>query len=79
MFFRFHTRDGREDRHGGLADRHHVEVGTEGLEHRDAVVDIVIEVEPPSRERDLLGVGPISDEHLMAVEEGGDRSRSSVA
>ena len=67
-----HLSNGCQNRHGGLADGHHIEVGTKGLEHRNTVVDVVVEIEPPCRERDLLGISPVSDEDLMSVQEGRD-------
>ena len=40
-----HQRDGGEHRHRGLADRHHMRVRAEVVEHLDHVVDVVVEIE----------------------------------
>jgi hypothetical protein len=41
----FHHRDGGQDRNRRLADREHMGVGTKRMQHRDHVVDIIVEIE----------------------------------
>jgi hypothetical protein len=74
MILGFHQGDGGEHRHGRLADRHYVQIRSERLEYRDAVIDIIGEIECAVRERHVLGIAPVGDEHLMAVEEGCHRA-----
>ena len=74
MVQRFHPGDGGEDRNRGLADGRDMEIRPERREHGDAVIDVIVEVEAPVRERHLLGIGPVGDEHLMGLEEGRDRA-----
>lgn len=74
VFLGFHTSNGSHSRYRGLAYRRNMEIRTERLEHRDTAVDVIVEVEAPCCEGHHLVVGPVSDEHLMCVEEGHRRA-----
>ena len=69
---RLHQRHRRQHRHGGLAHRHHVQVGPERPEHLHDVVDVIIEIEAPGRDRHHAGVGPVGDEDLVVRQESLD-------
>ena len=58
---RLHAGDRRHHRHRRLAHRQHMHVAVQEVQHRDHVVDIVVEVEPAFGERHHAGVGPIGD------------------
>ena len=62
IVLRLHARDCGEHRHGRLAHRHDVQVRPERAEHRDQVVDVVVEIEAAGRQRHHAGVGPIGDD-----------------
>ena len=46
-----HQRDRGKHRHRRLANGDHVDVAAERMQHRDHVVDIVVEIEPAFRQR----------------------------
>jgi hypothetical protein len=56
-----HQRNGGEHRYGGLADRHHMRIGAQELQHFDDVIDIVVEIEAAIAQRDLAGIDPVGD------------------
>ena len=56
-----HQRDGGQHRHRGLADRDHMHVAAEHVQHGDDVVDVVVEIEAAFRHRHRAGVAPIGD------------------
>ena len=59
-----HQRDGGKHRHRGLAHRHHMGVSTQMLEHRDDIIDIVVEIEAALVQWDLTGIDPIGDIYI---------------
>ncbi len=58
---RLHQRHGGEHRHRRLADRHHMRIRAELVEHVDDVVDIVVEIELAFADRHHARVGPVGD------------------
>ncbi len=76
---RVHDRGGRERGDRRLAHRHHVRALAVGLradvlEEFDQVIDIVVQIELPIRQRDQLGVCPVGDVDLAAFEHPLDRA-----
>ncbi len=69
-----HHGDCRQHRHGGLTDRHHVRLSAQPVQHRDDVVDIVVEIETAVRQRHLTGVDPVGDVDLMGRQENFHRT-----
>ena len=61
---RLHQRDGRHDRNAGLTDAHDVHVAPECLDHRDNIVDVIVEREGSRAKRDEARVQPIRDVHI---------------
>ena len=69
MLFSLHEGNRRQHWNGGLAHRHHVQVRSQRREHADAVIHVIRQIELALGQRHLLGITPVGDEHLMAVEE----------
>jgi hypothetical protein len=78
-----HHRGGGEHRDARLADRHDrdpLTLGAEELTEFNEIVDVVVEVEPPFRQRHVAGVDPVGDVDVMfrqhrldrAAEQGGE-------
>ncbi len=70
----FHAGDRREHRHRRLAHRYHVGVAVQRMQHRDHVVDVVVEIEAPFRERHHAGVDPFGDVDVVIRQERLDRA-----
>ena len=71
---RLHDRYGGERRHRWLANRHHMRVRAEMVQHVDDVVDIVVEVEPPVSDRHHAGVRPVRDVDFGMLDHRLDRA-----
>ena len=54
MLFSLHEGNRRQDWHGGLAHRHHVQVWSQRREHADAVVHVIREIELALRQGTCL-------------------------
>ena len=68
-------RDDRgEHRHRGLADRDHVGVAAQRVQHLDDVVDVVVEVERAGGERHHPGVLPVGDVDVVVGQQRLDRA-----
>ena len=62
---RLHPRDRRHHRHRGLAHRDDMHVAAEEMQHRDHVVDIVVEIEPPSASGTMRASHPVGDVDIV--------------
>ena len=62
-----HQRDGREHRHGRLADRDHVDFRADVADEFLHVGDVVVEVERPFLDRHHARVGPVGDVYLVIL------------
>ena len=61
IVLRLHAGDGGEHRHRWLAHRQHVYVATEQMQHRDQVIDVVVEIEGTLRQRHHARVHPFGE------------------
>ena len=68
----FHHGNGGEHRHGWLANRNHMHVAAQLMQHFDDVIDIVVEIEAAFGDRHHAGVGPVGDVDLVGRQEGLD-------
>ena len=78
----FHAGDRGQHRHGRLAHRDDVRVAVERMQHRDDVVDVVVEIEAAARERHHAGVDPFGDVDVVVRQErldGAAQQRRVVA
>ena len=69
-----HAGDGGEHRHRGLAHRDDVRVAAQQMQHRDQVVDVVVEIEAALRQRHHPRVDPFGDVDVVVGQEGLDRA-----
>ena len=65
--------DRRQHGDGGLTDRHDVGVRSELAERLDDVLDVLVEPERSVLDRDVPGVVPVEDVHVVVAQEGADR------
>ena len=70
----FHARDRGQHRHRRLAHRDDVHVAAEEMQHRDQVVDVVVEIERPFRHRHHARVDPFGDVDVVIGQEAFDRA-----
>ena len=70
----FHHRDGSHHRHRRLANRDHMHIAAEHVQHLDDVVDIVLEVEAAVGDRHHARIGPVGDVDFMRRQEGFHRA-----
>jgi hypothetical protein len=71
---RFHAGDRREHRHRRLAHRDHVGVAAQRMQHRDDVIDVVVEIEPAVGERHHARIDPFGDVDVVIGQERVDRA-----
>jgi hypothetical protein len=65
--------DRREHEGGRLADGEHVGVGPEVAQRLQDVVDVLVEPEAAGRDRDVPGVVPVDDVHVVVGQQRADR------
>ena len=66
---RGHQRDRRQHRHGGLADRDHVDLGAEQADEVLHIGDVVGQVEAAGLHRHHAGVDPVGDVDLVVLQQ----------
>jgi hypothetical protein len=64
--------DGRQDGDGGLTDRDHVGVRAQVAERLHDVLDVLVEPEGTVLDRDVPGVVPVEDVHVVVPQQGAD-------
>ena len=74
VLVRRHDRRGGEARHRRLAHRQHMRAGTDMLEPRNQIVDVIVEIELARRQRCIARVAPVGDPHIMAGQHALDRA-----
>ena len=74
IVLRLHAGDSGKHRHGGLAHANDVRLAAERVQHRDHVIDVVVEVEAPVRKRHHAGIDPLGDVDVMVRQERLDRA-----
>ncbi len=71
-------RDRGQHGHGGLADGDDVGVRTEVPERLHDVLDVLVQPERPVLDRDVAGVVPVDDVHVVVGEQRADRRAGSA-
>jgi len=67
-----HAGDRGQHRNGGLAHRDHMRAAVQRVQHRDHVVDVVVEIEAALGDRHHAGIDPFGDVDVMVRQEGLD-------
>ena len=66
---RLHERDRGHDRHRRLAHRDHMGVAAERVQDRNHVVDVIVEIEAPFRQRHHARIHPVGDVDIVIGQE----------
>ena len=79
---RLHDRDRGHDRHRRLAHRDHVGIAAERMQDRNHVVDVIVEIETPFRQRHHARIDPVGDVDVVVGQkrlDGAAQQRCKVA
>ena len=82
IILRFHARDRGQHRHRRLAYRHHMHAAAKKMQHRDQVIDVIVEIERSFGERHHPGVDPLGQVNVVIGEkplDGAPQQRRIVA